>query len=75
MVKLHMHQVFSDNFFTICKCPLLFGSFLELFFFLSLINREFWVFWKNKYRRKYVRKEEEDVEGSRIFQRRKLLIF
>ena len=25
------------------------------------------MFWKNKYRRKYVGKEEEDVEGSRIF--------
>ncbi len=33
MVKLHMHQVFSDNFFTVCKCPLLFGSFLGCFSF------------------------------------------
>ena len=55
---------FSDDFFILYRCPLLFGSFFGLFFFQSLVNREFLGVWKNKRYEKYVGKEEEDMRAA-----------
>ena len=60
MVKLHMHQVFLIIFLLYANVLLFFGSFLGMFFFLRLINREFLGIWKNKRYEKYVREREEE---------------